>query len=81
MTPSQPSPITEVAAPTEPEAADSTTEPEADASSDDASVRRRRRARWRRTSAAGAIVVATEADQAIADASGLDDVPGSMVCR
>ncbi len=63
---------------TEPEAGDSTTEPEADASSDDTSVRRRRRARWRRTSAAGAIVVATEADQAIADASGLDDVPGDV---
>ncbi len=70
---------TEVVAPTEPEAGDSTTEPEADASSDDVSVRRRRRARWRRTSAAGAIVVATEADQAIPDASGLDDVPDDVM--
>jgi hypothetical protein len=76
---------TEVVAPTEPEAGDSTTEPEADASSDDVSVRRRRRARWRRTSAAGAIVVATEADQAIPEADqatpeapGRDDIPGDV---
>ncbi len=69
---------TELASHAEPEAADSTTEPEADASSDDVSVRRRRRARWRRTSAAGAIVAATEADQAIPEASDLDAVPGDV---